>query len=158
MPDNRSFNRTQRSERISALPLCPRGTAQAGDEQMKDLTPIVCRSFPSLRQQRLQILEHQEQVVRIARAWLALPRHIPLPRCFILGMHQQATNAGNVSGLGSSQQRILQQRLAQSSALAVLVHSESRQDHDRYRMPGRAHHDAHPSTLRINAADRTARL
>ena len=66
MSDNRSFNRTQRSERISALPLCPRGTAQAGDEQMKDLTPIV----PSLHQQRLQILEHQKQVVGVSRAWL----------------------------------------------------------------------------------------
>ena len=51
-------------------------------------------------QQTPQILEHQEQVIRIGRAGLEFPGLAPAPRRIILGVHQQAANAGDVGGLG----------------------------------------------------------
>jgi len=47
----------------------------------------------------------------------------------------------------------LSSALSQAPALVVLVYGESRQDHDRRRMPGQALHNARRSILWINATD-----
>ena len=38
-------------------------------------------------------------MVRISRAGLEFPGFVPLPRCVVLGMHQQATNAADIAGI-----------------------------------------------------------
>ena len=73
-------------------------------------------------------------MIRIGRTGPEFPRLVPLPRRIVLGMHQQAANAGDVGGLSGAQQRILEQGLTQPFALMLLVHREPGQDHDRYRM------------------------
>lgn len=47
-------------------------------------------------------------MVRIGRAGLELPGFVPLPCRIVLGMDQQAANAGDVGSLSSAQQRILE--------------------------------------------------
>ena len=61
-----------------------------------------------LGQQVLEILQHQEQVIRIGRAGLNFPRLVPPLRRIVLGVDQQAANASDVGGLSRAQQRILQ--------------------------------------------------
>ena len=69
-------------------------------------------------------------------------------------MNQQATNASDVSRLCGAQQRILEQRLAQTFSLMITIHGHPCQDHDWHRMPGQTLHYARWSILRINTSDR----
>ena len=71
-------------------------------------------------------------------------------------MDQQAADTGDVGGLCGTQQRILEQGLAQSFALMLLVHCEPGQDHDRYRMTCQPLHYSLRRGLRIDDADRQA--
>jgi hypothetical protein len=68
-------------------------------------------------QHALEILQHQEQMIRVGRAGLEFPGFVPAPRRLILGMHQQAADAGDVGGLRRAQQSVLEQRLTQPFAL-----------------------------------------
>ena len=61
-------------------------------------------------------------------------RFVPLPCCVVLGMDQQAADTRNVGGLCGAQQCILEQGLAQTFTLMLLVHSEPGQDQDRHRV------------------------
>lgn len=67
--------------------------------------------IPSGKQAR-EILEHQEQVIRIRRAGLEFPRFVPVPRGIVFGMHKQAANSGDVGSLCRTQDRILEQCLS----------------------------------------------
>lgn len=92
-------------------------------------------------------------MVRISRAGLEFPGFVPLPCRIILGMDQQAANAGDVGGLRGAQQRILEQSLAQTFTLMLLVHGEPGQNHDRHRVARQPLHHSRRRGLRIDTAD-----
>ena len=71
---------------------------------------------------------------RIRWAGLKLPLQIPLPSYFILDMHKQRSDTGNVSRLRSAQQRVSEQCFPQPRPLMLNIHSQPGQDHDRHRV------------------------
>jgi len=116
--------------------------------------PLSSTRWDAYAQHALEVLEHQEQVVRVSRAGLEFPRLVPLPRCIVLGMDQQAANACDVGSLSGAQQRILEQGLAQTFTLMLFVHCEPGQDHDWYRITRQPLHHSRRRGLGIDTADR----
>ena len=92
-------------------------------------------------------------MVRISRAGLEFPRFVPLTRGIVFGMDQQTANPGDVGSLCGAQQGVLEQGLAQTLTLMLLVHGESSQDHDRHRVTRQPRHHFRGRGFRIDAAD-----
>ena len=58
---------------------------------------------PDRSPQDLEILEHEEQVIGVGWAGFELPGFLPLTRGILLGVNQQAVDAGDVGGLLGAQ-------------------------------------------------------
>ena len=97
---NSSTTKSSGHERMRALPA-------ATAEREHELIAEYMRGRSQRLEQCLEILDHQEQVVRIGRAGFELPSLVPPTSGVVLGMHQQTADARDVSGLRSAQQRIL---------------------------------------------------
>lgn len=95
-------------------------------------------------------------MIRIGRTGFKFPGRVPPLRRIVLGMDQQAANAGDVGGLSRTQQRILQQSLTETLALMRLVYCEPSQDHHGYRAARQPFHHSGGRRLRIDAAEREA--
>ena len=87
---------------------------------------------------RLQVLEQQKQVKRIAGTGFELPVQIPLTRRFIFCVNQQRADACNVGGLGGAQQGVPEQSPPKTFSLMGLIHCQPRQHHDRHGMTRQA--------------------
>ena len=93
-------------------------------------------------QKGVQVLHEQEQVARIGGARLELQGFLPDPSFIVLGMHEERPDAGDLGGFGRSEQRVLDQCLAQPLSLTRPAHREAGEKHDGDRISGQAL--AHP--------------
>lgn len=89
-----------------------------------------------------EVLEHEEQMVAVARAGLEPPVLAPLSSRVVHGMHQKAADAGNVSRLRRAQQCVLEQCLSQALALMDRIHRQPGQNLHRDRVPSQPVHDS----------------
>ena len=90
----------------------------------------------SLTHQRLEVLENQKQVERIACPVLEIKFAVPMPGFIVLGVYEHSSNTGYVSSQQSAAQRILEQRTPQPLAFEGLIDGQPRQNHHWHQMSG----------------------
>lgn len=81
------------------------------------------------------VFEQDEQMQRVAWRGSEIELFIIASGLIVFGMNCQGTDSGNVSSLQGPQNCIFQQSASNSPPLPVLMHSQTRKQHDRNGVP-----------------------